>query len=359
MRTPLKISRLRCVLVLMLLATVSGARAQSSFDRVLAGARLEGAIEIWLGSPSSGQVHRALLDAFQRRFGIEVRWKWVALHSARATARVMAEASVGRVSADIIGGSSDYIATLSERGVIRPYPWTDVFETVLPGIREASARSLPELQGLCLAWFDSVYVIAWNTNFVKASDAPRRFSDLLDPKWKGRFALNVLGGAPFDLLALELGEADALKLVRDLLANRPILKSGTPAVGSAITTGEAHLGISSYVTVERARRNKEPQEFRFSEDYVPVLPLYVCVPENSPHPYTARLFAAWVVTEGIPIVERMDASGRISAPDSSMAKAIEALPATTRIIQERSLADVARTRAISSQLGVLFTGKRE
>jgi len=343
----------------MLLAAISGARAQSSFDSVLSGARLEGAIEIWLGSPSSSHVHRALLEAFQRRFGLKVHWKWVALHSARATARLMAEASVGRVSADIVGGTSDYIATLSERGLFRPYPWTGVFETALPGIREPSERSLSELRGLCLAWFDSVYVIAWNTNFVKASEAPRRFSDFLDPKWKGRFALNVLGGAPFDLLALELGDADALKLVRDLLANRPILKSGTPAVGSAITTGEAHLGISSYVTVERARRNKEPQEFRFAEDYVPVLPLYICVPENSPHPNTARLFAAWVVTEGIPIVERMDASGRITAPDSSMAKAIVALPATTRLIQERSLADVARTRAVSSQLSVLFTGKHE
>ena len=39
--------------------------------------------------------------------------------------------------------------------------------------------AIPET-GLVL--MDAVYVLAWNTNFVKAADAPRRISDLTDPK---------------------------------------------------------------------------------------------------------------------------------------------------------------------------------
>jgi iron(III) transport system substrate-binding protein len=344
--------------VLLLLLTMPAA-AQTRFDEVLAGARREGAIEIWLASPSSGRVQQALLDAFQRRFGITTHWQWVGLHSMRAASRLVAEGAVGRVSADIVTSSADNVTKLVEHGLFRPYPWTDVFDAALPGIREPVERVLPELNGLCLAWFDSVYGIAWNTKFVTAAEAPRRFRDLLDPKWRGRFAINALGGAPFDLLSLGIGAPDTLGLVRGLLANRPVLKSGTPAVGSAITTGEAHLGISAFITVERARRNGEPQEFRFADDYVPVLPLYVCVPEHAPHLNTARLFAAWLVTEGIPIVEQMDATGRISAPDSDLAKALKTMPPTAHILQEQSLADVAKVRAIASQLGILFTGRRE
>lgn len=347
------------MLPLLILLLARPTMAQSRFDEVVAGARREAAIEIWLGSPSSGLVQHALLDAFQRRFAIPTNWKWVGLHSMRAAARLVAEGSVGRVSADIVTSSANNISKLAGRGLFRPWPWTEVFEAALPGIREPVERALPELRGLCLAWFDSVYGIAWNTKFVKAEEAPRRFRDFLDPKWRGRFALNALGGAPFDLLSLELGEAETLGLVRGLLANRPILKSGTPAVGSAITTGEAHLGISAFITVERARRNGEPQDFRFADDYVPVLPLYVCVPENAPHPNTARLFAAWLVTEGILIVEKMDATGRISAPGSALVKALETMPATAVVVQERSLADVEKTHAISTRLGILFTGQRE
>ena len=52
------------------------------------------------------------------------------------------------------------------RNIIRP-------STATPTARYASFRI-----GLC--------VIAYNTNLVKAEDAPKSFADLLDPKWKGK-----------------------------------------------------------------------------------------------------------------------------------------------------------------------------
>lgn len=339
--------------------TACPAVAQTPFERIVAGAKREGAIEVWMASPSANRVHRALFEAFGKRFGIETRWKWVAIHPLRSLGRLAAEARTGRVSADIVGATSaDNLAQMLDRKLVRPYPWVETFGAVLPGIREPAERLLPELRGTGLAWIDAVYVIAWNTNFVKAADAPRRFSDLLDRKWKGRFALNVLGGAPFDLLALDIGEKKMLSLVRGLLANRPVLKGGTPAVSGAITTGEAWLGISAFLNVERARRAGEPQDYRFADDFVPVMPLHIFVPEQAPHPNTARLFAAWLVTEGARIVERMDASSRVTDPDSAMAKALAKRPAGSRIVEERSLADIKATRAFTAKIQAVFTGRR-
>ena len=61
----------------------SGASAQAAFDAVLARARQERDLEIWLNSPPSDQVRGALFDAFQRRFDIKVQWKWVSLGQPR------------------------------------------------------------------------------------------------------------------------------------------------------------------------------------------------------------------------------------------------------------------------------------
>jgi len=168
----------------------------------------------------------------------------------------------------------------------------------------------------------------------------------------------VLGGAPFDLLSLDIGEEKAFSLIRGLLANSPVLKGGTPAVSGAITTGEAWLGFSSFLNVERARRAGEPQDFRLAEDFIPVMPLHVFVPAKAPHPNMARLFAAWLVTEGARIVERMDATSRMTDPESAMAKAVATRPATSRIVQERSLADVKTTRAFTTRIQSLITGRR-
>lgn len=353
----------RCSLVMILAACVwwgvERADAQPAFDEIVAGAKKEGAIEIWMASPNANNVQRALFDAFEKRFGVRTKWKWVTIHPLRSIGRLAAEAAARRVAADLVGATSaDNLAQMVERRIVKAYPWLETFGAALPTIREPVERLLPELRGTGLAWIDAVYVLAWNKNFVKATDAPRRFSDLLDPRWKRRFAMNVLGGAPFDLLALEIGENDMLSLVRGLLANRPVLKGGTPAVSGAITTGEAWLGISSFLNIERARRLGEPQDFRFADDFVPVMPLHVFVPEQAPHPFTARLFAAWLVTEGARIVERMDAASRISDPHSAVAKALENRPAQSKIVQERSLADIRKTRAFTTKIQSLFTGRR-
>jgi len=353
--------RLCCGLALLagLSGNMSPASAQPAFEEVLAGAKSEGRIEIWMASPSHSAVHRALFEAFERRFAVKIDWKWVTIHPIRSIGRLAAEAAVGRVSADVVGATSaDNLLHLLERKLVRPYPWVETFGGVLPAIREPAGRLFPELRGAGLAWIDAVYVIAWNTRFVSAADVPRRFEDLLAPRWRGRFAVNVLGGAPFDLLALEIGEAKTLALVGGLLANRPVLKPGTPATSGAITTGEAWLGISSFLNVARAKRAGEPQDFRFAEDFVPVMPLHVFVPAAAPHPNAARLFAAWLVTEGARIVERMDASSRISDPESALASALAARPPVTKIVQERSLADIRKTRAITARIQALVTGRR-
>lgn len=337
--------------------TASAARAAPNFADVLAGAKHEGALEIWMASPSANRIHRALFAAFDKRFGLKVRWKWLALHPVRSTARYAAEAAAGRVSVDVIGSSSaDNVARLAGQGLVKSYPWVAVFGAQLPGIREPVERVLPELRGLGMVMYDNVYVIAWNTGFIKAADAPRRIRDFLDPKWRGKFAINVLGGAPFDLLGLKMGEAPMLDLVRALLANRPVLKGGTPAVSSAITSGEAYLGISSYLSVERARHNGEPQAYRFFDNYIPVMPLLAFVPEKVPHPNMARLFAAWLVTDGARIVERMDASSRMSDPGSALARALKTAPATAKLVEERSLADIEKVRAYSARIEAVLTG---
>jgi hypothetical protein len=138
-----------------------GVSAQAAFDAVLARARQERSLEIWLNSPPSEQARGALFEAFQRRFDIKVQWKWVSLHSARSTSRLVAVASVGRVSADILAARADSLADLAGRGLIQPYDWESTFGTTLPRIDEPVGRLMPELRGLGLSWFDAGFRGSW------------------------------------------------------------------------------------------------------------------------------------------------------------------------------------------------------
>jgi iron(III) transport system substrate-binding protein len=43
-----------------------------------------------------------------------------------------------------------------------------------------------DIDGQFASWRIFLSIIAYNTNLVKAEDAPKSFADLLDPKWKGK-----------------------------------------------------------------------------------------------------------------------------------------------------------------------------
>src|ERR1700721_4759093 len=61
---------------------------------------------------------------------------------------------------------------------------------LLPYVPEDVAKFYPadhkDIDGQFASWRVWVSIIAYNTNLVKAEEAPKSFADLLDPKWRGK-----------------------------------------------------------------------------------------------------------------------------------------------------------------------------
>lgn len=341
------------------LARRSLAAAAPDFKRVLEGAKKEGKLVVWVSTPNREKTHRLLLEAFNKRFGLQTRWEWVAMHPTQSVTRVITEASAGRITPDIIGaGGFGQVMKLVESKLVKPYPWSDVFAKELSNIGEPESRVMKELQGMMLSWFDNTYGVAWNTKMIADDKIPDRVEQFADPQWQGKLIVNVAGGSPFDILSLRIGKAKALELAKKIEATRPVLKKGTPAVNAALTAGEAPVGLSSFFNAERAIKNGEPQKFKFFQNYIPVSPLHIYVPEGSPNPQTARLFAAWLVTEGAPIFEREEIGGRYTDPRSKLAQFIKQHSGKAEILVPRTLQEVKQVDDVGDELIPIFGGER-
>ncbi|MBI4525656.1 MAG: extracellular solute-binding protein [Deltaproteobacteria bacterium] len=341
------------------LGSNSLAASATDFKKVLEGARKEGKLIVWVSTPNREKTHRLLLDAFNKRFGLQTRWEWVAMHPTQSVTRVITEASAGRVNPDVLGaGGFGQVMKLVETNLVKAYPWVDVFGKELPNIGEPEGRVVKELRGMMLSWFDNTYGVAWNTKMIGDDKIPDRLEQFADPQWQGRLIVNVAGGSPFDILSLAMGTAKALELARKIEVTRPILKKGTPAVNAALTAGEAPAGLSSFFNAERAIKNGEPQRFKFFQNYIPVSPLHIYVPEGSPNPNMARLFAAWLVTEGAPIFEREEIGGRYTDPRSKLAQFIKQRAGKAEMLVPRNLQEVKQVESLADELSMMFTGKR-
>jgi iron(III) transport system substrate-binding protein len=304
-------------------AAAGGAGNAAAYQAVVDGARKEGKLVVWITTPNLEPTQRALMEAFKKRFDMpNLETEWLPIHQRDAAARLSAEAKAGVVNADVIGGSSTTSGQPLQEGLITDFDWVGTFSTQFPGIKEAADRVQDDYKGKTLAHWDIIYAMGYNTEAIKAEAVPADMEELADPKWAGKFAMNSQAGSPYNLLALQTSPDAVAEMTKKLLANKPVLKNGSPAVVSSVVNGEVPLAIAYTSGIEAQKAKGAPVAWKPYTKYTPVLPLDLYVPKGAPHPNLGRLFSAWLVTEGMALQEEQEFIGRATDPNSRAAATI-------------------------------------
>jgi iron(III) transport system substrate-binding protein len=160
------------------LSPASAADSYQPDPALLAAAQKEGQVLIYT-TLIVDQIIRPMIKAFQSQVpGVEV--KYIRADGSVLVARLLNEARAGRVQADawfLVEGFD----TLFQSGAVTTFE--------LP-----SAKTLPStLVDPNKRWVAtnlSIRSMAHNTDLVPKESAPSSYQDLLDPRWKGKFAWN-------------------------------------------------------------------------------------------------------------------------------------------------------------------------
>ena len=123
-------------------------------------------------------VAEKLAKAFEAKYqGISVRVERTGAE--RVFQRIGQEYSSNIHAVDIVNSSdAAHFIVWKRDGILAPYVPEDVAKFYPPEHRD--------VDGQFASWRVWLSIIAYNTNLVKAEDAPKSFADLLDPKWKGK-----------------------------------------------------------------------------------------------------------------------------------------------------------------------------
>lgn len=329
---------------LLIVVMVYGSYAEQAngqaakFQQVLSAARkeaLQGPFVVYASNPREEKTRQALFDAFKKRYGLpDFKFEWLSLHPSVAVPRTMTEARAGRSGPTVLMASASTLLDLDHAGLLEPFDWTENFSGEFPDIKEAAVDRVPtELKGKWVVIYDATRSYVFNTREMKFSEVPDNIESLTDPKWSRKFAMNVSGASPFDLLSLIWGEERALNTVTRLLANRPILTKGTPAVNNVVASGEASLGFGSIHESERLKAKGAPVEWKTYGDYIPVLSQGYSVPKRSPQPHLGRLFIAWLAMDGMKIYEEMEFSTRVTRKGSPLYKIVKERAPNAKILE--------------------------
>jgi iron(III) transport system substrate-binding protein len=255
---------------------------------LIAAARKEGNV-IWYTSvdlPLAEKVAKAFQDKYS---GVVVRVERTGAE--RVFQRIGQEYSSNIHAVDIVNSSdAAHFIVWKRDGLLAPYVPEDVAKFYPAEHKDAD--------GYFASFRVWLSIIAYNTNLVKAEEAPKSFADLLDPKWKGKIIKAHPGYSGTIMTATYQMQRDLGWSYFDKLALQNIMQ----VQSSADPPKKLALG-------ERAVQadGNEYNIFQLKEQGRPVEPVYATegsplivgpngVFKAAPHPNAARLLQSYMFT---------------------------------------------------------------
>jgi iron(III) transport system substrate-binding protein len=259
-------------------------------ERLVAGAKKEGTVTIY-SSITIGDMS-ALSKAFQAKYGITVK-HWRA-SSEDIRNRAMREYAAGRHDADITETAGADMEAMVREGVFQKVA-TPVTAELIP------QATLPH--GQWIATRLNLFAGVYNTRVFKTQDAPRTYDDLLQPRFKGRLALEAEDANWFMAVVGAMGEEKGVALFRDITArNGMSIRRGHTLLANLVASGEVALALTAYsYRAEQLVKEGAPVQIV----YLPPVVGFASgtgVFKRAPHPHAALLFQDFLLSDGQPIL---------------------------------------------------------
>jgi iron(III) transport system substrate-binding protein len=159
-----------------------------------------------------------------------------------------------------------------------------------------AAREAADADGHYQVSYLALYLMGRRSDQVTAEQAPRRWQDLVDPRWRDKLAVGhpgysgAIGGWAL-LMHRMYGEA----YFRALERNRPQIGRSAGDPVTTLNAGERAVGVgipsaSSLLSISRGN----PITLIYPEEGTVMLPAPSAAIRNAPHPNAARLFMEFV-----------------------------------------------------------------
>ena len=273
------------------IATYVGA---DRMQRLVEGAKKERTVTVYTSAPVDDMA--VLIAAFEKKYAVKVRlWR---ASSENVLQRALAEDRAGRFEADLFETNGPELESLHREKLLQEVKsahLSDLIPVAILPHREWIATRLNIFSG------------AYNTKLVKKDDLPHSYGDLLSPKWKGKLGVEAEDLDWFAGVVDELGEANGVKLFRDIVAaNGVSVRKGHTLLTNLVASGEVPVALTVYnYKVQQLKNRGAPIDWFVIPPAI-ARPNGVGLARRAPHPNSGVLFFEFMLSDAQELLLKRD-----------------------------------------------------
>lgn len=280
-------SRFRqAVFALMVIALAAPLRAMAADAVDMDAAKREGTV-VWYTSTPIGAAQK-IADAFQKATGIHV--ELFRSGGSAIVRRFAQETAAGRAAADVLTTSDPAAsADFARRGLFVAFKPRD-FDKVPDAAKDAEGRFIAQRLNML--------AIIVRADKVPQADRPKAWTDLTNPKYKGKMVMPDPSFTALQLMVVStLSKMYGWSFYEKLRANDTMIVQGHQQVDDMIKRAErviAAEGLDSYAYLDRKAGIQS--DTIYPTDGVFAVPSPTAIIKGGPHPNAAKAFADFMIS---------------------------------------------------------------
>jgi iron(III) transport system substrate-binding protein len=254
--------------------------------KLFAAAKAEGKVNIFGTYPSESL--QSVLDEFRKDTGIAL--EYVRLPTSRMYDRVIAEFAANRLDADYVD--------LTDLALIKGWMERGILAAHKPPSHDKISRLLRDDNGYWYYIVRPIQVIAVNTETLKEADHPKKWADLLNPKYKGMIGMPHLdaGGSALALYAFWRNKV-APDAWQRLAANEPRIQATAIPVQNDLQRGRTSVATVGAAGMLQLIEDKAPIKIIIPEEGLVAFGAMGNVAKSAKNPNAAKLWVNYVTSK--------------------------------------------------------------
>ena len=230
--------------------------------------------------------------------GFEAKYPGLKCNYVRTTAqvayqRLAQDHKAGLAVASVISSTdTSHHGRMKKDGWLQPYTPKNLSELIdaFKPFNDPDHQFVATAAGLVL--------LTYNTSAVSEKDAPKKWTDLLDPKWKGKVSIGHPGFSGYvGTWVVQMRKLYGWDYFKKLEANKPRIGRSINDTVTMLNAKESLVAAGPSATTLESKAKGNPLAIVYPEDGAILMVSPSSILKNAPAPSTAKLFIEYLLSK--------------------------------------------------------------